>query len=122
MPSAITRCCVFFFFNDTATTEIYTLSLHDALPICALLGSGAGSHDDDGERDPYPGRPTRAREEPVGRRDPQPLGPEPPRQARSHPWLPDHADLAGRPARYLLRSVCGILRLPARAHAAGGDC
>src|ERR1022692_2796716 len=28
-------CCVFFFFNDTATTEIYTLSLHDALPISA---------------------------------------------------------------------------------------
>src|SRR2546422_7725934 len=29
----------FFFFNDTATTEIYTLSLHDALPIClAELG------------------------------------------------------------------------------------
>src|SRR3712207_9101326 len=26
-------CIVFFFFNDTATTEIYTLSLHDALPI-----------------------------------------------------------------------------------------
>src|SRR3712207_8221719 len=26
----------FFFFNDTATTEIYTLSLHDALPISAL--------------------------------------------------------------------------------------
>src|SRR2546430_11510630 len=29
---------VFFFFNDTATTEIYTLSLHDALPICANEG------------------------------------------------------------------------------------
>src|SRR5260221_2167064 len=29
------RCSLFFFFNDTATTEIYTLSLHDALPICA---------------------------------------------------------------------------------------
>src|SRR5258708_29803263 len=30
-----------FFFNDTATTEIYTLSLHDALPILsALLGQG----------------------------------------------------------------------------------
>src|SRR3712207_7549546 len=29
-----------FFFNDTATTEIYTLSLHDALPICS---SGRGS-------------------------------------------------------------------------------
>src|SRR2546430_8951284 len=27
----------FFFFNDTATTEIYTLSLHDALPICGLV-------------------------------------------------------------------------------------
>src|SRR5947199_1005939 len=27
----------FFFFNDTATTEIYTLSLHDALPICCAL-------------------------------------------------------------------------------------
>src|SRR2546426_7459728 len=27
----------FFFFNDTATTEIYTLSLHDALPICVFL-------------------------------------------------------------------------------------
>src|SRR2546430_5976991 len=27
------RTCFFFFFNDTATTEIYTLSLHDALPI-----------------------------------------------------------------------------------------
>src|SRR5256885_10941249 len=27
------RICFFFFFNDTATTEIYTLSLHDALPI-----------------------------------------------------------------------------------------
>src|SRR2546430_16881794 len=27
------RTCLFFFFNDTATTEIYTLSLHDALPI-----------------------------------------------------------------------------------------
>src|SRR5258708_9906287 len=28
------RSGTFFFFNDTATTEIYTLSLHDALPIC----------------------------------------------------------------------------------------
>src|SRR2546421_6666318 len=29
-------CSLFFFFNDTATTEIYTLSLHDALPISDL--------------------------------------------------------------------------------------
>src|SRR3712207_8443012 len=32
---------MFFFFNDTATTEIYTLSLHDALPI-SLSGGLAG--------------------------------------------------------------------------------
>src|SRR2546429_6813196 len=40
----------FFFFNDTATTEIYTLSLHDALPIClAVLDQLAviGQHVDD---------------------------------------------------------------------------
>src|SRR3712207_9172298 len=30
----------FFFFNDTATTEIYTLSLHDALPILAAQDEG----------------------------------------------------------------------------------
>src|SRR5256885_16646578 len=30
-------CFLFFFFNDTATTEIYTLSLHDALPIWLLM-------------------------------------------------------------------------------------
>src|SRR5256885_2973695 len=32
----------FFFFNDTATTEIYTLSLHDALPICPARGRARG--------------------------------------------------------------------------------
>ena len=32
---------LFFFFNDTATTEIYTLSLHDALPISIDLPAGA---------------------------------------------------------------------------------
>src|SRR5947208_12649512 len=35
-------CVSFFFFNDTATTEIYTLSLHDALPICEALPGRAG--------------------------------------------------------------------------------
>src|SRR3712207_8968316 len=33
----------FFFFNDTATTEIYTLSLHDALPILPPRAGGPGS-------------------------------------------------------------------------------
>ena len=35
--------CVFFFFNDTATTEIYTLSLHDALPIWLERRSAPGA-------------------------------------------------------------------------------
>src|SRR2546429_6517216 len=44
----MTHPVLFFFFNDTATTEIYTLSLHDALPIflldgrLALPGAGVG--------------------------------------------------------------------------------
>src|SRR2546430_4094509 len=41
----------FFFFNDTATTEIYTLSLHDALPICRRDqdgGPGKYQADDEG--------------------------------------------------------------------------
>src|SRR5580698_7182967 len=34
---SISYCCIgLFFFSDTATTEIYTLSLHDALPILAI--------------------------------------------------------------------------------------
>src|SRR6266496_982085 len=35
MTAGIFSFLSFFFFNDTATTEIYTLSLHDALPICS---------------------------------------------------------------------------------------
>src|SRR3712207_7409774 len=43
--------CSFFFFNDTATTEIYTLSLHDALPICGVrLQRPAGDHPGDPRR------------------------------------------------------------------------
>src|SRR5258708_29869434 len=44
----------FFFFNDTATTEIYTLSLHDALPIyCLAQIAGAGAALDQGFRLPF---------------------------------------------------------------------
>src|SRR2546422_3267315 len=39
MPRAL-RFFLFFFFNDTATTEIYTLSLHDALPISGARAGG----------------------------------------------------------------------------------
>src|SRR3982751_7040938 len=44
------RLFIFFFFNDTATTEIYTLSLHDALPIW----SGRSSCPRRGRRRPPP--------------------------------------------------------------------
>src|SRR2546429_381071 len=41
VPASVTvnSGSVFFFFNDTASTEIYTLSLHDALPICDGTGT-----------------------------------------------------------------------------------
>src|SRR5256885_1146559 len=40
-PWCVRMFFFFFFFNDTATTEIYTLSLHDALPISVLAPSEA---------------------------------------------------------------------------------
>src|SRR5256886_17090387 len=48
----IVLVCIFFFFNDTATTEIYTLSLHDALPISG--GSRRGGHQPAVRRHPLP--------------------------------------------------------------------
>src|SRR3712207_7429968 len=39
-------CTLFFCFNDTATTEIYTLSLHDALPISLEAGDPSVTYDD----------------------------------------------------------------------------
>src|SRR3712207_8782231 len=42
---------MFFFFNDTATTEIYTLSLHDALPICGAIAEFSGKELIQGEPD-----------------------------------------------------------------------
>src|SRR5438552_10856219 len=41
-PSSSSSFASFFFFNDTATTEIYTLSLHDALPICIVRSLAEG--------------------------------------------------------------------------------
>src|SRR5262250_3716347 len=40
-PNGLVRSASFFFFNDTPTTEIYTLSLHDALPILGPRGSAS---------------------------------------------------------------------------------
>src|SRR3712207_7897391 len=42
----------FFFFNDTATTEIYTLSLHDALPISWRTRCGASARSPERRADP----------------------------------------------------------------------
>src|SRR5229473_8622913 len=39
-----------FFFNDTATTEIYTLSLHDALPISMFARQKPATKEEEGER------------------------------------------------------------------------
>src|SRR5215216_8166854 len=47
-PSLLSPC--FFFFNDTATTEIYTLSLHDALPISRTVGREQALHHRPGHR------------------------------------------------------------------------
>src|SRR3712207_7553251 len=61
---------IFFFFNDTATTEIYTLSLHDALPILARREVALV------ERRPRGDRPRRAAHHPhdlLGHADDRPL-------------------------------------------------
>src|SRR2546427_8070649 len=70
--------CLFFFFNDTATTEIYTLSLHDALPIsgAALLRSAHPA-----------GGPAAAE-----LRDLRPEAPPDARVAREHPRAPQRGD------------------------------
>src|SRR5260370_26168744 len=70
---------LFFFFNDTATTEIYTLSLHDALPI---------SQPSDG---PRPGRPG-----PGARRRPLPLAHAPARSEEHTSELQSHLNLVCR--------------------------
>src|SRR5256885_11663729 len=58
----------FFFFNDTGTPEIYTLSLHDALPICAFGGdAAAGALDRGRERSGSLEAALLAREEGDGR-------------------------------------------------------
>src|SRR5215204_7731436 len=49
-------CVCFFFFNDTATTEIYTLSLHDALPISVPPDSRTPASYDRLSRCPQPPR------------------------------------------------------------------
>src|SRR2546422_5559055 len=49
-------CVSFFFFNDTATTEIYTLSLHDALPISSISRTVTGAGSLSGSAPTFPSR------------------------------------------------------------------
>src|SRR5215469_18615837 len=58
---------LFFFFNDTATTEIYTLSLHDALPISLRADLPRAPHPH--RRDPHEGRSEEHTSELQSRRD-----------------------------------------------------
>src|SRR3712207_8743047 len=51
---------LFFFFNDTATTEIYTLSLHDALPICRRASTASARSSGLAEGEGSGGRPVSA--------------------------------------------------------------
>src|SRR2546422_6923731 len=66
VSTSYTRRFSFFFFNDTATTEIYTLSLHDALPISSVAANHrAGAErpvDPGGERRQQGGRRLRSEE------------------------------------------------------------
>src|SRR3712207_6956601 len=74
------RCSDVLFFNDTATTEIYTLSLHDALPICARRSQGSRAlyppavRGQDGQgrpQDRHDGRPTPGHHNPRQRASPR---------------------------------------------------
>src|SRR5256885_8327544 len=56
------RIFFFFFFNDTATTEIYTLSLHDALPISRRRADRVGRGGREGEAGGSVGRALRSEE------------------------------------------------------------
>src|SRR3712207_8543387 len=63
-PSSATDILIIFFFNDTATTEIYTLSLHDALPIYPVreVLEGRTRHLERQPRLPDPARPGERRQ------------------------------------------------------------
>src|SRR6266849_7479389 len=92
----------FFFFNDTATTEIYTLSLHDALPISGLRRVRGRRHLRRGH-----GRPRGGQLGLLRRR----------RDRRSRPVLPPRLPPHRRgPPHPLSRAARGALRAPRGLH------
>src|SRR3712207_7935511 len=89
---------IIFFFNDTATTEIYTLSLHDALPI-SPIGRPRSHRRPAG---PHPGPPHRQRERRCGT---EAAAPYTPTRASPEPRSEEHtSELQSR--QYL---VCRLL-------------
>src|SRR3712207_9202541 len=78
-------CLLIFFFNDTATTEIYTLSLHDALPICRRGAAARGRH----RRRVHPLPPGHG--DPV---QPRPRGPAVTRDRKSTRLNSSHANIS----------------------------
>src|SRR3989441_8184894 len=114
---------VFFFFNDTATTEIYTLSLHDALPICrsrlrrALRRAAAQARHPEVRRGPALGEDPR-RGVRAGRRHRGRSGP-----GQGTPRVPRALRLEGviRRLPLLLAILLGLVMLAPRRVAAQGE-
>src|SRR2546422_3497236 len=95
-------CLLFFFFNDTATTEIYTLSLHDALPIWRGADASPGPGPA-GARPPLSRRGSRAGRAPEARRgirfeDRAARGARRIRSEGGPPAVPDPGRRADRPS------------------------
>src|SRR5256886_17668793 len=109
--------CSFFFFNDTATTEIYTLSLHDALPIYAVLA--AGELRLDGEEVDHLGERERDVRE-VDATAPDGQGPGDHAQRRGDRRAEDDREL-GRPAPDLGRVGAGVAGRAEKGRVAEGE-
>src|SRR2546430_10771352 len=113
----------FFFFNDTATTEIYTLSLHDALPIYPpgpglpgrrRRGGGRRPPDSRRSRTPPPGGPARGSSLPRRRRHSGSCG----RDRKSTRLNSSHSQISyavfclkkKKKIEYIIRSICAATR------------
>src|SRR5208337_5641881 len=95
-----------FFFNDTATTEIYTLSLHDALPIFDRASAQRGDGSPLARRRARPRRGRRGR----ALRRPRSFGPQPGRRREGLRPTPPQGRRAGALRRHLELSGGAALR------------
>src|SRR3989454_2200377 len=95
-----------FFFNDTATTEIYTLSLHDALPISPR-----------GDPPPFPRRPSAPRRAPG--RTPRGRPPRSPRGRVRAPRSEEHTSELQSPCNLVCRLLLEKKKNDIRRHPRG---